>query len=103
MCLTHTLVLGKSLGRVLINMVRHQSAAIVAINFAACFASVTAIAADAALVEAAKKEQEVVWYTTQIINQFVRPLAAAFEQKYGIKVRYVRANATETAVKILNE
>lgn len=62
-----------------------------------------ALAADPALVAAAKEEGEVVWYTTQIINQFVRPLAAAFEQKYGIKVRYVRANATETAVKILNE
>src|SRR5712691_2120307 len=62
-----------------------------------------ALAADPALVAAAKEEGEVVWYTTQISNQFVRPLAAAFEQKYGIKVRYVRANATETAVKILNE
>src|SRR6476659_554636 len=32
------------------------------------------------------------------------PVAAAFEKKYpGIKVRATRANATETAVKILNE
>ena len=60
-------------------------------------------AADPALVAAAKKEGEVIWYTTQIVNQLVRPVAAAFEKKYGIKVRATRANATETAVKILNE
>jgi iron(III) transport system substrate-binding protein len=60
-------------------------------------------AADPALVAAAKKEGEVIWYTTQIVNQLVRPVAAAFEKKYGIKVRSTRANATETAVKILNE
>ena len=51
-----------------------------------------------------KKEGEVVWYTTQIVSQLVRPVTAAFEKKYpGIKVRATRANATETAVKILNE
>ena len=61
-------------------------------------------AADPALIAAAKKEGEVVWYTTQIVNQLVRPVTAAFEKKYpGIKVRSTRANATETAVKILNE
>src|SRR5215467_10833024 len=62
-----------------------------------------AFAADAALIAAAKKEGEVNWYSTQIISQLVRPVAAAFEKKYGIKVRYTRANATEVAVKILNE
>jgi ABC-type Fe3+ transport system substrate-binding protein len=64
----------------------------------------TAHAADAALIEAAKKEGEVNWYSTQIISQLVRPVTAAFEKKYpGIKVRATRANATEVAVKILNE
>lgn len=60
-------------------------------------------AADAALVEAAKREGEVVWYTTQIVTQLVRPVSAAFEKKYGIKVRAIRANSTELAVKIINE
>jgi iron(III) transport system permease protein len=60
-------------------------------------------AADAALTDAAKKEGEVVWYTTQIITQLVRPVSAAFEKKYGIKVRATRANSTELAVKIINE
>jgi iron(III) transport system substrate-binding protein len=60
-------------------------------------------AADQALIDAAKKEGEVVWYTTVIVNQLVRPLAAAFKKKYGIEVRYSRANASDTTLKILNE
>jgi iron(III) transport system substrate-binding protein len=61
-------------------------------------------AADAALVAAAKKEGQVVWYTTLIVNQAVRPLAKAFEEKYpGIEVRYSRADSGPTALKILNE
>src|SRR6266511_1518961 len=74
-----------------------------ALAFAACIFTCPANAADPVLIDAAKKEKEVVWYTTQIVNQFVRPLAAAFEKKYGIKVSYARANTVETAVKILNE
>src|SRR5947209_10844310 len=76
------------------------------IVFAIAFLSAggSALAADAALIAAAKKEGEVNWYSTQIISQLVRPVAAAFEKKYpGIKVRATRANATEVAVKILNE
>jgi iron(III) transport system substrate-binding protein len=61
-------------------------------------------AADAALVAAAKQEGRVVWYTTLIVNQAVRPLAKAFEEKYpGIEVRYSRADSGPTALKILNE
>ena len=71
--------------------------------FAAVVVHGRAFAIDSAVIDAAKREGEVVWYSTQIINQLVRPLAAAFENKYGIKVRYTRANATEVAVKILNE
>ena len=52
----------------------------------------SAQAADAALIEAARKEGNVTWYTTQIVNQFAVPAAAAFEKKYGIKVNYVRAD-----------
>src|SRR5215475_9508525 len=64
----------------------------------------SAHAIDASVIEAAKREGEVTWYTTQIISQLVRPVTAAFEKKYpGIKVRATRANATEVAVKILNE
>ena len=76
----------------------------IALALFASLAASAANAADAALIAAAKKEGEVVWYSTQIISQLVRPVTTAFEKKYpGIKVRSTRANATETAVKILNE
>jgi iron(III) transport system substrate-binding protein len=60
-------------------------------------------AADSRLIAAAQKEGEVVWYTTLIVDMAVRPVSAAFEKKYGIKVRFSRANSTETAIKIINE
>src|SRR5579871_6118858 len=64
----------------------------------------SAQAADAQLIAAAKKEGAVVWYTTQIVDQFARPAAAAFEKIYpGIKVTLSRTNATTAAIKILNE
>jgi ABC-type Fe3+ transport system substrate-binding protein len=68
------------------------------------FAASSAYAADSALYEAAKKEGTVVWYTTLIVNQAVRPLIAAFNKKYpGITVRFSRANSGPTALKIMNE
>lgn len=49
---------------------------------AACviLAAGSARAADPALVEAAKKEGEVIWYTTQIISQLVRPVSGVREE-----------------------
>ena len=41
----------------------------------------TASAADKALIDAAKKEGQVTWYTVQIVDQIVRPIADAFERK----------------------
>lgn len=61
------------------------------------------LAADAALIAAAKKEGEVVWYTTQIVNQFAAPLAAEFEKKYGVRVKYARKNSNATILAVLNE
>jgi ABC-type Fe3+ transport system substrate-binding protein len=59
---------------------------------------------DPALLDAARREGQVTWYTGLIVNQIVRPLAEAFAQKYpGVEVRYSRASDTETALKILNE
>ena len=60
-------------------------------------------AADQTLIEAAKREGRVSWYTTQIIDQFARPAAEAFERKYGVKVEYVRANSNEVALRMTNE
>ena len=61
-------------------------------------------AADPALVAAAMKEGAVTWYSTLIVNQVVRPLAAAFEKAYpGIRVQYTRQVAGEIALKVNNE
>jgi iron(III) transport system substrate-binding protein len=75
--------------------------AVVAVGVSVVAVSVQA--AEPALIDAAKKEGEVIWYTTQIIAQLVRPVSVAFEKKYGIKVRSTRANSTELSVKIINE
>jgi len=71
--------------------------------FAALIAA-PAMAADAALIAAAKKEGTVVWYTTQIADQFARPAAQAFEKQYpGMRVVLSRTNATAATIKIMNE
>ncbi len=56
-----------------------------------------------ALIAKAKQEGEVVYYTDLIVDQIVRPLAAAFEAKYGIKVSYARADSQVNILKMLNE
>lgn len=61
-------------------------------------------ALDPKLIDAAKKEGEVTWYTTLVVGQIVRPMIAAFEAKYpGIKVNYVPAPWQETALRLTNE
>ena len=61
-------------------------------------------AASDELVAAAEKEGQVVWYTTMIVDQAVRPLVAAFEKRYPkIKVSFSRAGSGDTALKIINE
>lgn len=60
-------------------------------------------AADDALVKAAQREGQVVWYTTMLVDQAVRPLAVAFKAKYGITLEYARSNSAEVALKIINE
>lgn len=74
-----------------------------ALAIGAAFVAGSARAQDAALVDAARKEGRLVWYTTQIVNQFARPAADAFEKKYGIKVDFIRADSNEVALRILNE
>jgi ABC-type glycerol-3-phosphate transport system substrate-binding protein len=52
----------------------------------------------------AKREGEVVWYTTLLVEPAVRPLVAAFESKYpGVKVRFARYNSGEIALRLINE
>ena len=60
--------------------------------------------ADDALYEAAKKEGQVVWYTSLIVNQAVRPLVEAFNKKYpGVEVKYARGDSGPNAIKVINE
>ncbi len=61
-------------------------------------------AADPAMIEAARKEGSVVWYSGMIVNQIVRPIADGFEKKYpGIKVQASRLSSSDAALKIINE
>lgn len=73
------------------------------LTIACALAAGPALAVDDALIAAAKKEGQVTWYTTQIVNQFVAPTAAYFEKKYGIKVNYVRAETNQVLLRVINE
>ena len=74
------------------------------IAIAALLATCPARADEASLYAAAKKEGQVVWYTTLIVNQAVLPLKSAFEKKYpGIEVQFNRADSVPTAIKVLDE
>ena len=66
-------------------------------------ATTPARAADQALIDAAKKEGKVTWYTTLILQQLGTPIAEAFEKKYGIKVEATRNDPGETALRLVNE
>ena len=61
------------------------------------------MAAGQSLIDAAKRDGKVTWYTTQIIDQFARPAAEAFEKKYGVHVDYVRADNAEISLRVLKE
>lgn len=54
------------------------------------------------LIDAAKKEGELTWYTTMSPTES-RPLAAAFEKKYGIKVALWRAPGEQMLQRIITE
>jgi len=45
------------------------------------------------LIAKAKQEGQLTYYTDLIVDQIVRPLAAAFEAKYAIKVSFARADS----------
>jgi ABC-type Fe3+ transport system substrate-binding protein len=63
-----------------------------------------AYAADPKLIEAARREGEVVLYTTLIVDQVVRPMIKAFRaQISGIDVKFVRTDSAQQVVKLINE
>lgn len=85
-------------------MVIGRQFALVAAMLGCAICASGASAEDGALIAAAKREGAIIWYTTQIVDQFARPAAAAFEKRYpGIRVIVSRTNSTTAAIKILNE
>src|ERR1700682_4012371 len=80
-----------------------RAVASVALIAAALFACPRAWADDA-LYETAKKEGQVVWCTSLIVTQAVRPLVEAFNKKYpGVEVKYARGASGPNAIKVINE
>src|SRR5262249_29952043 len=47
--------------------------------------------------------KEVVYYTELIVDQIVRPLAAAFEKTYGVKVVFWRGDSQQVTLKLSME
>jgi iron(III) transport system substrate-binding protein len=66
-------------------------------------AATTAHAASQALIDAAKREGRVTWYTTLLVDDASGPLAAAFEKKYGIGVDFIRRDGSIQLRAILEE
>ena len=84
-------------------MTRRRYEWALALAFSLLSTANSAYAASQALIDAAKKEGEVTWYTVQIVNQLAAPVARAFQKKYGIKVNYVRSNSGEVVLRVENE
>ncbi|MCC6888082.1 MAG: extracellular solute-binding protein [Hyphomicrobiales bacterium] len=83
---------------------RHRCApAAIAAGLAVLATAATGAEIDPKLIAAAKKEGQLTYYTDLIVEQAVRPLVAAFEPKFGIKVHFTRGDSQVNAVKILNE
>ena len=84
---------------------RHNSVLVIAALMAAVTSAGAARAGslDQELIEAARKDGKVVWYTTQIINQLAVPIAEAFKARYGIDVRFVRATPREVGLRVIEE
>jgi iron(III) transport system substrate-binding protein len=82
----------------------HKLAAAAAFATLAAFTSTSAFAIDQSVIDAAKKEGEVVWYSGMIVNQIVRPIVEAFEAKYpGISVNAARHISSEVVLKVQSE
>src|ERR1051325_1893088 len=56
------------------------------------------------LIEGAKKEGKISWYTTLIVDQVVRPVKEAFEKEYPfVQVEYFRGNSERLVQKMFAE
>lgn len=75
---------GSGLGRGLVAFIA------IVVGIFECWAAQSALAVEAAVVDAARKEGRVVWLTSQILRELALPLAAAFKTAYGIEVTVER-------------
>jgi ABC-type Fe3+ transport system, periplasmic component len=55
------------------------------------------------VIDAARAEGEVVWYTDLIVDQLVRPMVEAFQDTYGVQVSYVRGDSQDIVLRVTNE
>ncbi len=84
--------------------IRRNMLRTVAVALALAAWAAAASAVDQALVDAARKEGEVSWYSSLVVNQASRPIATAFEKEYpGIKVRLTSGTANDLLLKIMAE
>src|SRR5215470_13818642 len=59
---------------------------------------------DPALVDAARKEGQALWYTALIVDQIVRPLIRAFQaQVPGVEIKFIRIDSGQQVVRLMNE
>jgi iron(III) transport system substrate-binding protein len=85
-------------------MKRFFGIACLALACAAAWPIGTCAAADQALIDAARKEGKVRWYTVILVDEGIGPIVAAFKKRYpGIEIDVTRANAVENARKIIDE
>jgi len=84
-------------------MIRAILAAVILLNLLPVQAAET-YRPDPALVEAARKEGQALWYTTLIVDQIVRPLIRAFQaQVPGVEIKFIRIDSGQQVVRLMNE
>jgi ABC-type Fe3+ transport system substrate-binding protein len=86
---------------------RRLRSLVLGLSIAASLASASladAYQPDPKLLAAAQKEGEVIFYTTQIVDQILRPLIRVFQTVApGVQVKYVRADGLALVVRMTNE
>ena len=84
-------------------MIRTVFAAVILLNLFPAYAA-EPYRPDPALLEAARKEGQALWYTTLIVDQIVRPLIRAFHaQVPGVEIKFVRIDSGQQVVRLMNE
>src|SRR5215831_16336037 len=79
------------------------AAVLIALNLASARAA-EPYRPDPALLDAARKEGQALWYTALIVDQIVRPLIKSFHaQDPGVEVKFIRIDSGQQVVRLMNE